>query len=170
VQETRRQQRENVKAVKMDNALSEKLQTLKRDQDRNVNTIEQLIRERDMAEAKAKKMEKVLMDDVESLNVTVDVDEDRINALKKPQPATSPGKGKHSRRDGESDEQYEERMARRHRSLVKPFRSMELHEAVSRKKKMLENERESKKQDKQDAIERRERQALEKGMEAGEFR
>ena len=74
MQETRRQQRENVKAVKMDNALSEKLQTLKRDQDRNVNTIEQLIRERDMAEAKAKKMEKVLMDDVESLNVTVDVD------------------------------------------------------------------------------------------------
>ena len=81
VKETQKMQAENEKASKIDNKLAEKLDDLKKKQEKNVKTIESLVKERDMAEAKAKRMEKVLIDDVDSLNITID--EDKINSMSK---------------------------------------------------------------------------------------
>jgi len=52
---------------------------------------------------------------------------------------------------------------------VKPFRSMEIHEAVTRKKKLLSEELEARKRQKEDALRKKERLRREQGMQAGEF-
>ena len=52
---------------------------------------------------------------------------------------------------------------------MKPFRSMEIHEAVVRKKRIVSEEIAAQKQAKEDKLRRKERYMMEKGMNAGEF-
>eukprot|EP00520_Triparma_pacifica_P009257 CAMPEP_0118644820 /NCGR_PEP_ID=MMETSP0785-20121206/7156_1 /TAXON_ID=91992 /ORGANISM="Bolidomonas pacifica, Strain CCMP 1866" /LENGTH=713 /DNA_ID=CAMNT_0006536631 /DNA_START=111 /DNA_END=2252 /DNA_ORIENTATION=+ len=164
LQETNRRQQVNNDETVIDTQLAEKLALLKRDQERNVKVIEQLVRQRDNAQAKARRLEEVLVKEVESLDIDTSVE------LKRPTPASTSPKKSHSQRPGESDEEYKRRIKHRHRNLVRPFRSMEVHEAVRRRNKMKEEEEMSRKKDIVEALERQKRDRMQWQLEhAREF-
>ncbi|GMH67012.1 hypothetical protein TrLO_g5359 [Triparma laevis f. longispina] len=164
VKDTKKMQQENNDATAIDGKLAEKLALLRRDQERNVRVIEQLVKQRDEAQAKARRLEEVLVKEVESLEVDTS-----YSSPRKPKPSTTSPKKKSTQRPGESDSEFQRRIERRHRDLVKPFRSMEVHEAVRRRKTLKEEEDRARKQDLLDHMERNKRERLVKSMDAGEF-
>ncbi|GMH84000.1 hypothetical protein TrVE_jg10238 [Triparma verrucosa] len=163
VQNTKEMQQENNDATAIDGKLAEKLALLRRDQERNVRVIEQLVKQRDEAQAKARRLEEVLVKEVESLEVDTS-----YSSPKKPKPSTTSPK-KSTQRPGETDAEFQRRIARRHSEIVKPFRSMEVHEAVRRRKKMKEEEERARKQDLLDQMERSKRDRVTKSLDAREF-
>ena len=74
-----------------------------------------------------------------------------------------------SQRPNESDAEYERRIQRRHEQLVKPFRSMEVHEATARRKNLKEEEVMASKAAVQDKVLRKERERVVAGLDAKEF-
>ena len=106
VSDTKKQQEDNNDAMVIDSKLAEKLALLRRDQERNVKIIEQLVKQRDNAQAKARRLEQVLVKEVEGLEVDTSVE------FKRPTPSSTSPKKSHSQRPGESEAEYERRMAR----------------------------------------------------------
>ena len=177
--DTRTQQDRNDNAISIDSKLAEKLALLRREQERNVRVVEALIRQRDEAETKAKRLERVLMDDVEGIAGG--------GGNKRGPPAsslsprgggfgTAPRSGSESprhksgsQRPGESDEAYERRIEARHRELVRPFKNMEVHEATRRRKQIADDDAAAKKALKEDMLLAQERDRLVAGLDAREF-
>ena len=164
LEDTNRRQKVNNEENIIDSQLAEKLALLRRDQERNVKVIEQLVRQRDNAQAKARRLEEVLVKEVDGLEIDTSVE------LHKPTPASTSPMKQGSQRPGESDEEFNRRIKRRHQALVKPFRSMEVHEAVRRRNKLKEEEETSRKKDMLEALERQKRDRVQWQLEhAGEF-
>jgi hypothetical protein len=166
VESTVAAQKSNDSDAEIDTKLAEKLAVLRRDQERNVKVIEELVRQRDTAQAKARRLEQVLVKEVDDMGLTVDPSV----PLHKPQASSfSPKKQQGTQRPGETDEEFERRIKRRHQALVKPFKSMEVHEAVTRRNKIKKEEEDARKKEMADAVVRAERERMVRGMDATEF-
>jgi len=149
----------------IDSRLAEKLALLRRDQERNVKVIEELVKQRDQAQAKARRLEQVLVKEVDDMGITIDPDV----PLHRPTAASTSPKKAVSQRPGESEEEYARRIKRRHEHLVKPFRSMEVHEAVLRRNKIKKEDSDARKAAMLDAVVKAERGRVVQGMDAKEF-